>query len=340
MIQRKPVKALKYQFNKPRNSAEHVEALYEELAEGEEKTSSVSRKTLKGYVIEMVEHMRARTRGKRAKKAEEESEFWQALIVLGLALAVLFFLGIQDGSGWGWLDEKRFVFKVCGTLLGFVFVLVQIERMAFFKVLWKFGFTKFIVSVGATALLVFSTGKAAGVINGVFGIDATALPLSLTFMTGFIFFKYLSPVIALIGLLAVVHVISIVVWVKTILKGGYPTGPLASSTCFFLVSCVVMGFYWGWGGNRLSDERLPELAYKLAHVLDFNSKHTCANVPANDAVVFIGSSQNVVLTDPNRIQIESLQAFFEEDLYVPASFAREACALPQSPRRADASAGF
>lgn len=75
-------------------------------------------------------------------------------------------------------------------------------------------------------------------------------------------------------------------------------------------------------------------------MLDFNSKHTCANVPTNDAVVFIGPSQNVVLTDPNRIQIESLQAFFEEDRYVPASFAREACALPQSPRRADASAGF
>ena len=186
------------------------------------------------------------------------------------------------------------------------------------------------MSIGASALLVFSTGKAAGVINGVFGIDATAFPLSLTFMTGFIFFKNLSPFIFLIGVFAALHALNLFMWFKALLKGKYPEGPLVSSACFLLFACLVMGFYFGWGGNRLSAERLPEVAYKLAHVLDFNSKHSCANVPGNAAVIFIGPSQNVVLTDNHRVDVDSVQAFFEEDLQVPAFFARVECALSQN----------
>lgn len=128
-----------------------------------------------------------------------------------------------------------------GTLLAFIFLMIQIERMAFFKVLWGYGFTKLIVSIGASALLVFSTGKAAGVINGVFGVDSTALPLSLTFMTGFVFFKYLSPFVFLIGLLALVHVLIIAVWLKAVAKGDFPTGPLVSSAVFFIFR------FWSWG---------------------------------------------------------------------------------------------
>lgn len=91
-----------------------------------------------------------------------------------------------------------------------------------------------------------------------------------------------------------------------------------------------MGFYWGWGGTRLSDERLPEVAYKLAHILDFNNRHLCANIPSADAVVFIGSSQNVVLIDPHPVSIDSVQAFFEQDLSIPPAFERQACALPSA----------
>ncbi|MFI8373471.1 hypothetical protein ACIGCH_05155 [Pseudomonas helleri] len=330
MLERQQNKERKYQYNTPTTGPEHIEALYEEVAQGEDKDSAVTRKTLKGYVIEMVQLMRASARSKRRDDEEQESHFWRALILLGMAAAVFIYLALLNSSGWDWLDEKRFAFKVTGTLLALIFVLVQIERTAFFKVLWGFGFTKIIVSIGASALLVFSTGKAAGVINGVFGIDATAFPLSLTFMTGFIFFKNLSPFIFLIGVFAALHALNLFMWFKALLKGKYPEGPLVSSACFLLFACLVMGFYFGWGGNRLSAERLPEVAYKLAHVLDFNSKHSCANVPGNAAVIFIGPSQNVVLTDNHRVDVDSVQAFFEEDLQVPAFFARVECALSQN----------
>jgi hypothetical protein len=321
----------KYQFKRPGDTKEHVEALYEELASGAEKDSAVMQKTLKAYVLEIVEHLRGAKNKTRDGVEEKEVEFWRALVLLGVAALALIVLGNQEAGGWAWLDKKRFSFKLTGTLLAFIFLMIQIERMAFFKVLWGYGFTKLIVSIGASALLVFSTGKAAGVINGVFGVDSTALPLSLTFMTGFIFFKYLSPFVFLIGLLALVHVLIIAVWLKAFAKGDIPTGPLVSSAVFFIFSILVMGFYWGWGGTRLSDERLPEVAYKLANILDFNNRHLCANIPSADAVVFIGSSQNVVLIDPHPVSIDSVQAFFEQDLTIPPAFERQACALPSAP---------
>lgn len=142
MLERQQNKERKYQYNTPTTGPEHIEALYEEVAQGEDKDSAVTRKTLKGYVIEMVQLMRASARSKRRDDEEQESHFWRALILLGMAAAVFIYLALLNSSGWDWLDEKRFAFKVTGTLLALIFVLVQIERTAFFKVLWGFGFTK------------------------------------------------------------------------------------------------------------------------------------------------------------------------------------------------------
>ena len=100
----------KYQFKKPGDTKEHVEALYEELASGAEKDSAVMQKTLKAYVLEIVEHLRGAKNKTRDEVEEKEVEFWRALVLLGVAALALIVLGNQEASGWAWLDKKRFSF--------------------------------------------------------------------------------------------------------------------------------------------------------------------------------------------------------------------------------------
>jgi hypothetical protein len=63
----------------------------------------------------------------------------------------------------------------------------------------------------------------------------------------------------------------------------------------------------------------------MAHALDFNYAHECANVDPARPVVFLGSAQESVLIAPYGLEDFDFGTFFEASVIVPTDFTREKC---------------
>ncbi|MBK5531616.1 hypothetical protein JFT91_03215 [Pseudomonas sp. TH08] len=319
---------LKYKSRSPLTSEEVLEAIHEEVSNDEKKNrGGAIDRTLKTYVGDILEVLEEFRREERDKKEDAESSVWHALLLLAIIAIVLLVNGTHGNPDFDWLDENSFAFKIWGTALAMLYLGVQIERLSVFRSLWQYGFTKLIVSVSISGLVVFSTAKAASAINNVFAVDASVFSFTLTFVSALIVFKYLSSFVIVLGLVAGIHTLNFIGWVRSkSWSDWYDSVPINS---FFLIvfSIVVMGFCWGWSHRYLDDEYMPEKVYKLARVLDFNDKHDCSNVTSDMPVVFMGASKDIVLVDPNNTQVVSVQSFLEDGVEVPSSFVRKKCDL-------------
>ncbi|MNV71948.1 hypothetical protein D3C71_1649970 [compost metagenome] len=94
---------------------------------------------------------------------------------------------------------------------------------------------------------------------------------------------------------------------------------------------MILYFGWGWSSDQIADSRVPEKVYLMAHALDFNYSHECANVAANQPVVFLGNSQESVLVAPHRLADFDFEEFFEAFVTVPTDFVRQRCEYKPSP---------
>lgn len=314
----------KYKYKKPSKPDEYIEAIYEELSEVDD--SYFNKNTIKHYVYEILKRQRESDLDKKRESEQNNYNISWSLGFLAFIAFVLIFNGSKENSEFSWIIQNGFTLKVWGLALAILYIGVSIEKFSIFKHLWQFSFTKFIASIAISGLIVFSTGKAAGSINSVFGVDASAFPFTLTFTSGLMFFHYIIPFFVLVGIIATIFAFNAIGWIRSKFseKNNYELPPIHSFV-FPALATIVLFTLWSWSKNDLSEEMLPSEIYKLAHMLDFNSKNECANLKQGVPVVYLGPTQATVLADTKSTYTEDLKSFFEEKIDVPTKFYRLSC---------------
>lgn len=303
----------KYKHEKPRNSDQHLEALYEELTFSPGRNRGYERNdTLKDHVAAILDHAKSMERQREDEKETQSYGVTRALVALAVLTVFLLFNGFGRSGEWAWLDQHRFAIRLWGITLAAVFVGVSIERSSFFKSLWTFGFTKLIASLAISALIVFSTGKASSLINEVFAVDASALPFTRAIVAGLLAFQYAYPLLIVVAIFAILHALNAVEWIRSKWSGRvqYEDPPL-QSILFLILSLVILLSFTRWVNKDFSDEAWPAKVYRLAHTLDFNSKYQCTNLRENLSVVFLGPEQARVLVDVNNAQTDDIESFVD-----------------------------
>ncbi|MCT7310090.1 hypothetical protein N5J06_03985 [Ralstonia sp. CHL-2022] len=300
----------KYQFKKPQDPDQHLEAIYEELSLSPDDRNYRRAGTLKDQIAALLEHARdAEWRRKDEKEDTDRRESW-ALRALALLALVFVLNGMWNSGDWEWLSNHRFPIQLWGILFSAIFIGVSIERSSFFKILWSFGFTKLIASIAVSALVVFCTGKASSLINGVFPVDASAVPFTRTIVSGLLAFQYSYPVLILVGFFGILHALVAFDWISSILSGKERhDGPPFESLLFLILSLVLLFFTTRWVNKDFTEDTWPAKIYRLSHMLDFNSNYECANIKKGLSVVFLGPDHTHVLVDLGNPQTEDLESF-------------------------------
>jgi hypothetical protein len=198
--------------------------------------------------------------------------------------------------------------------------------------LWGFGFTKLVASIAVSALLIFSTGKASSLINSVFGVDASVFPFTRAFIAGMLAFQYSSPLLIVVGFFAVFHAFDVAGYIKSKFSADYVYDfPPWQSIVFLVLAIIVLFASWRWINRDFSEAAFPAKIYRLAHVLDFNSRHSCVNIKEGVSVVFVGSDQSKVLVDMSGVQTEDVESFVNTNISSNVAIPRSFFFLPCNP---------
>ncbi|EZP33724.1 hypothetical protein [Pseudomonas sp. RIT288] len=302
-----------------------LEGIHHELSGSESDMSYNRQKSLKYHVRGINQGL---NEWLRAQSRQQEQRSQNLKIALGLLGFIGLMLAITRaaGSDIEWVREHTLAFRLWGVALCTMFVGVSLERSAFVKSLWDFTVTKLIVSIALSCVVIYARGKAAGYINAVFHADASALPITLVYMTGLMVFKLLLPfVFAVTTTLFVVHVFAAIGWLKDKITGKQDELPPLYSLLSIFVSGVILFYGWNWSNGQLSDSRVPEKVYLMAHALDFNQSHDCANIDANKPVVFLGNAQESVLVAPYKLENIDFVTVFDGAVIAPGDFTRKKC---------------
>lgn len=302
-----------------------LEGIHHELSGSESDMSYNRQKSLKYHVRGINQGL---NEWLRAQSRQQEQRSQNLRIALGLLGFIGLMLAITRaaGSDIEWVREHTLAFRLWGVALCTMFVGVSLERSAFVKSLWDFTVTKLIVSIALSCVIIYARGKAAGYINAVFHVDASALPITLVYMTGLMVFKLLLPfVFAITTTLFVVHVFAAIGWLKDKITGKQDELPPLYSLLSIFVSGVILFYGWNWSNGQLSDSRVPEKVYLMAHALDFNQSHDCANIDANKPVVFLGNAQESVLVAPYKLENIDFVTVFDGAVIAPGDFTRKKC---------------
>lgn len=307
-----------------------MEAIYEQLSASPASSSGQHRTTLKDHVEALLQQSQSLQRARAWDAADESSAINSALgWLFALALVFLIF-GVFGTSDWKWLDEQRFVIRLWGIAFAAVYVGISVERSSFFRRLWVFNFTKLIATIALSGLIIFSSGKASGLINSVFAIDASALPFTRAFVTGLLVFQYAYPLLIVVALFAAAHTLNFLGWIKNKREptDNYKSPPF-NSILFSVLGVAVLLFSSHWVNRDFGADAWKAKIYRLAHALDFNSRHSCANVPADRAVIYLGSNQTRVLVDTATAQTDDMESFIDarrsQRIEIPTRFAILPC---------------
>lgn len=322
----------KYKYTKPKTAGQRIEAIYEQFVETP-KLLPGSRpvETLKDVLMALLARARAWDYERENAREAVDAQVNRGLVALVALTLIFLVLATGNAEDSEWLQENQFALRLWGSAFAAIYVGISIERTSIFRTLWSFGFTKFVASVAFSALVIFSTGKASAVVNSVFGVDASALPFTRAFMAGFIAFDYLSLVLAAVGAFALLHALNLLSYINSLRDkdASYEHAPWGSIAAL-LVGMIVLGFTMRWVNVDFSHSALPAKAYRLAHVLDFNAKHSCANVHSGLPVVFIGAAQDKVLVDAQVIVTDNVESFVRreksDEVSVPPNFELVRCA--------------
>ncbi|EAU0864506.1 hypothetical protein AKH48_26015, partial [Salmonella enterica] len=142
------------------------------------------------------------------KKRQDESEKSYALIVIGILALICLALGIAKTDSEDWFSQWQFTCILLSIIFSTLWLGVFIERTLIFKVLWNSIITKCITSIAISGLIIFCTAKSSALLNGVFGIDSSSFPYTRSFLTGFLFLKYINPILSFILItLFAIHII-------------------------------------------------------------------------------------------------------------------------------------
>lgn len=322
----------KYKYQLPKNTDERVEAIYEEFNVSPSQAKSTPVETLKDYLVELLKHSKKIELRKALEKEAISDSINIALGVLAVIAVLFLWLGLWVNSNdWEWLKSHRFSLRLWGTAFAAVYVGVSIERTSIFNRLWSFGFTKIVASISVSALVIFSTGKASSLINNIFGVDASVFPYTRAYIAGILAFRYSSPLLIVVGFFAVFHAFDLLGYFKAKSFSDYISDLPGKSIAFLILAIVVLFFSWQWINRDFSESALPAKIYRLAHALDFNSRHSCINVKENLSVVFVGADHSKVLVDMSGVQTEDIESFVNQELSSNVSIPKTFFFLPCTP---------
>lgn len=304
---------------------EILENINKELSGSERDVYRGNQRSLKYYVREINYDF---SRWIAAKEREIDQKKYELIWALGLigVIGVMLAITRSASSDWEWARDNTLTFRLCAVVLCTLFVGVSLERSAVVRSLWSFTITKFLVSIIVSGLVLYARGKAAGHINEIFHVDASAFPITLIFTTAILVLKFLIPfVLAVTIFLFSVHIFTGAHWCWAKSKGKDTQLFPAHSLLTAFVSAVILYFGWGWSTNQLSDPRVPEKIYLMAYALDFSHWNECANVPPGQPIVFLGNDQDSVLVAPHKLPDYDFSTFFEASVDVPTDFIRLRC---------------
>ncbi|WLI13451.1 MULTISPECIES: hypothetical protein [Pseudomonas] len=304
---------------------QQLESIHQELRGSVQDLTQEEQKSLKYYIRDIHQRLSEWLSVQGNEKDERSYEISWALGLVG-TVGVLLAITRSAGSDIDWVREHTLAFRLWAVVLCTLFVGVSLERSAVVRSLWGFTITKFLVSIILSGVVLYARGKAAGYINGVFHIDASALPFTFVFTTALLVLKLLLPFVLTVALIfLLVHALIVAGWLKGKVDGNTATAAPLFSLLSAFVFGVILYFGWSWSGNQIADSRVPEKVYLMAHTLDFNYSHECANVAATRPVLFLGPAQESVLVAPEKLADFSFTDFFEGGVKVPTSFVRQRC---------------
>ena len=323
----------RFKYQQPKTTEERVEAIYEEFCSS---SSSIDKKpieTLKDYVVALLSHSKDIEWRKKLDRETKDYSIQFALFTIAFVAIVFLWNGLwSDSSDLEWIKSHRFALRLWGIAFAAVYIGVSIERSSLFKSLWGFGFTKLVASIAVSALLIFSTGKASSLINAVFGVDASVFPFTRAFIAGILAFQYSSPLLIVVGFFAIFHAFDIAGYIKSKLSSDYGYDfPPWQSIVFLVLAVIVLFASWRWINSDFSEKAFPAKIYRLAHVLDFNSRHSCVNVKDGVSVVFVGSDQSKVLVDMTGAQTEDIESFVNQNISSNVAIPKNFFFLPCNP---------
>jgi len=322
----------KFQYQQPKNTVEHVEAIYEEFCCSPRHNDRKPVETLKDHVVALLAHSKHIEWQRKFDKEAENDSIQFSLFVLAFVAIVFLLNGWSDSDDWEWLTNHRFALRLWGVAFAAVYIGVSIERSSLFRRLWSFGFTKLVASIAISALLIFSTGKASSLINAVFGIDASAFPFTRAYISGILAFQYSSPLLVVVAIFAIFHALDVAGFIKSKFYSGYDYDlPPWQSVVFLVLAIAVLFFSWRWINRDFSEAAFPAKIYRLAHVLDFNSRHSCVNIKEGVSVVFIGPDQSKVLVDVSGVQTEDIESFVNPSVSSNVAIPKTFFLLPCNP---------
>ncbi|SET80441.1 hypothetical protein [Pseudomonas graminis] len=304
---------------------QHLEKIRHELQGGEQDLAHGRQRSLKYYVRDIHQQLGKWLSVQGDNEDRRRSEISWALGLIGI-LGVMLAITRSATSDFDWVREHTVAFRLWAVVFCTIFIGVSLERSAVIRSLWSFASTKFLVSIILSGVVLYSKGSAAAYVNGVFHVDASALPVTLVFTTGLIIIKLVLPFILTVALcLSIVHGLIGAGWIKGKLAGIEAHEPPMYSVLAFFVSTVILYFGWGWSHDQIADSRVPGKVYLIAHALDFNYAHECSNVAPSLPVIFLGAGQEAVLVAPYRLQSFDFAEFFEGSVDVPTNFLRLRC---------------
>lgn len=317
-------------LNKKQSVEELLTDIHEELRSREEKDIYPRTQTLNSYLRDLEAVVRDYIKEKRRDADNSELHVSWSLGFLAIIAITLLGLAKDNNPEFEWIRNNQFSFRLWGIALAAIYIGASLERSAFFKKLWGFSTTKIIISIAFSAAVVYATVKAAGVINTVFGVDASALPLTFTFTTAILVFKLISPFLFLLFLAVIGHIVTLYAWYIQHKEHTFHDLFPIHSLMFALLASAIMYYGWNWSNTQFNDPNLQKKVYIMAHALDFNSKHQCSNIDTDKAVIFLGQAQSSVLVSSN-IETPNFSSFFHSNVQIPATFDREPCKFKNDP---------
>lgn len=311
------------------NIDDQISSICNELTSSDINEQYNRKRTLKSHIHNISKKINEHISHQEQLKSIEQYNISWALGILSFVAICLLTNSSQTDPDINWIRENQLPLKLWGVALAAIYIGASLERSSLIKSLWGFSTTKIIVSIAFSGVVVYSTGKAAGSINSIFGVDAAAFPVTFTFTTAIITFHIIAPFLFFISLGAILHLINAIEWIRSKWKGETYNLPPYHSFVFPILGCILMYNGWSWSSNELSEESLPGKVYMMAHALDFNSNHECSELKEGVPVVFLGPAQNAILADAYKLNEMDFRTFFNAKIDVPRQFYRMKCNYPE-----------